>query len=314
MTSPKEWHADIIITEETVKQCLQAQFPNVPLHSVHYLSEGWDNKVFVVNDEWVFRFPRRKIAVELTERENKVLDRLPSFGTIHIPVPVYKGQPSVHYPYPFQGYKIIQGISGHHAQLTETERAATMVPFAIFLRQLHCITPSQALAIGAEPQVFDRTCIQKTVAILKERITAITARHYCVLNQAECDREIAMAENIVLPPEKTCLIHGDIDCRHMLFSQKQLTGIIDWGDMGISNPSVDLASIWSFYPPDSHAAFFEIYGAVDTATWHYARFLGLYSALTLFLYGSDIQDKLLAKESFQALMRINRKIVMNTHA
>src|SRR5271170_47998 len=96
----EEWHADIIITEELVRNCLQEQFPELlPIENLSCMGEGWDNKVFLVNQRYVFRFPRRKIAVELIEQENKILHALPDFSPLHIPVPEFIGQPSHFYPY-----------------------------------------------------------------------------------------------------------------------------------------------------------------------------------------------------------------------
>src|SRR5688500_17748283 len=104
----EEWHADINITESIVKKCLEEQFPSLlPIKEIKYISEGWDNKVFLVNQKFIFRFPRRKIAVELIENENKILNNLPSFLNIHIPLPQHIGTPTSYYPYTFHGYKLI---------------------------------------------------------------------------------------------------------------------------------------------------------------------------------------------------------------
>ena len=74
--SSEQWHADILITEELAKNCLQDQFPLLsPIKTIKCIGEGWDNKVFLVNEKIIFRFPRRKIAVELMERENKIIKK-----------------------------------------------------------------------------------------------------------------------------------------------------------------------------------------------------------------------------------------------
>ena len=40
------------------------------------MGAGWDNTAYLVNGEWVFRFPRRTIAVPLLEAEGRVLPKL----------------------------------------------------------------------------------------------------------------------------------------------------------------------------------------------------------------------------------------------
>ena len=73
--------------------------------------------------------------------------------------------------------------------------------------------------------------------------------------------EMKIAAAVHLPKTKV-LVHGDLYCRHLMFDDNKLIGIIDWGDVGINSPAVDLGVIFSFYPTDCHQAFFDIYGEV----------------------------------------------------
>ena len=58
---------------------------SVALRSVGLLAEGWDNTVWLVDESWVFRFPRRAAAVAGVEREIAVLPRLAPFLPLPIP-------------------------------------------------------------------------------------------------------------------------------------------------------------------------------------------------------------------------------------
>lgn len=312
MSTTEEWHADIQITDELVRDCLREQFRLlVPIKSIRHIGEGWDNNAFLVNEKNIFRFPRRKVAVELIERENKVLNNLPTFENLAVPTPKYIGHPSPRYPYPFQGYDMIMGVSAYQAHLSDQERIASLVTFTKFLKQLHTIDEAHALALGAAPQVFDRTAVSKAVATLHERATKIMARKICRINEEHLQQEMALPQQLSLPYHDKCLVHGDLDCRHLIFNKKQLTGVIDWGDMGINNKSIDLAAIWSFYPSSCHSQFFKFYGVVDPATWQYARFLGLYTDFTLMLYGADMGDALLVTEAISAVKRINASLLID---
>jgi|GEM_PF-314891 len=307
----EEWHADITITEELVKSCLQAQFPSLmPIKTIKNIGEGWDNKVFLINDNLIFRFPRRKIAVELLEHENKILTKLPSFSPLAIPTPQYLGQPSSYYPYPFQGYHLIKGVAACHAQLSLQDRIASLPAMADFLKQLHRINEQQALEMGVEAQAFDSAAITKTVQTLNKRVSKIIERRLCPINKNCFQQEINAIQQLPLSFTDRCLIHGDLDSRHLLFDNGKLTGIIDWGDMGISHKATDLAIIWIFYPANCHPSFFAMYGAVDAATWQYARFIGLYTAFTSLLYGHDIGDALLVLDAINTLKRINPNLLI----
>ncbi|MEN9917307.1 MAG: hypothetical protein RLY40_1246 [Pseudomonadota bacterium] len=284
--SSEAWDADIPLNIEQVKDCLKAQFPELlPFQEIICIGEGWDNRVFLVNQTFIFRFPRRKIAVALLEQENKLLMHLQSRVTLTIPNPRFIGQASQGFPYPFQAYAIIPGVSAEKANLNFQQRLASIKPLAIFLRQLHRINPAEASAMGASVPVFDRTHIQKTSLIFQERIKKIMELAIYQLNEAALISEIKLIQSLILPETERCLIHGDLYCRHLIFEHQRLSGVIDWGDVSISHKAVDLAVIWSFYPAVCHQEFLDLYGVVDPVTWQYARFLGLYTGVTLILYG-----------------------------
>ena len=305
----KKWQADILISEAQVKKCLQTQFPSLLLKEISCIGEGWDNRVFLVNQALIFRFPRRKIAIELIERENRVLRHLAFYFALQIPNPLFVGSPSEEYPYPFQGYRCIKGASVGEVILTQEQRIASLKLLALFLKQLHSIDEKQAWAMGAKPQLFDKTEVEKIIVIFQDRVDQLSSLNYRIDNK-EIQQEISTVQKITLSDFK-CLVHGDLYFKHLIFNQGRLRGIIDWGDLGINNPVVDLAIIWGFYPKKYHPLFHEIYGLVDPEAWQYARFLGLYMAITLVLYGLDIQDKYLASEASESIKRINNRILKN---
>lgn len=306
MNNIKKWQADIDIDVEQVKHCLLAQFSNLlPLKNIQLIDEGWDNRVFLVNENIIFRFPRRKVAIELIEHENKVLSQLQSHFSLQIPNPIYQGKPSEYYPYSFQGYVRLPGTSGE--SLSQANRLASLKPLSIFLKQLHAIDEKQALHLGAESQVFDKTQVQQAITTFNERVTQLITLGRQTINSDEIKKEIENIQHIKLPPDLS-LVHGDLHFKHLIFNHGELTGVIDWGDLGINHPVVDLSIIWG-YPEKYHTIFYEIYGSVDQITWNYARFLALYVAFTFLLYGQDIGRMELVNEAIQTIKRINPKLL-----
>lgn len=172
---------------------------------------------------------------------------------------------------------------------------------------MHRINEAEARTIGAKDQVFDRTNAERSVIALAERVEKINARNIALINLSVFNEEMETVSAINLPKTKV-LVHGDLYCRHLMFDQGELVGIIDWGDVGINNPAVDLGVVFSFYPTDCHQDFFDIYGAIDSEIYAYARFLGLYSAITVMLYGHDIEDPQLVQEGKESILRINSKL------
>lgn len=308
----EEWQSDIEITEETVKSILQEQAPSLmPLKAIQYIGEGWDNKVYLINDSLIFRVPHRSASIKLMERENIVLNHLPIFSNVKTPRLKYSGHPTAKYPFPYQIYEIIRGLSGYRANVDKEDRNKNIVILAEFLRELHSIHEEDARRIGVVSQGSgSRSNIGETIKVLRERVDSIVNRHILRVNILSLQDEINRVKNIILP-DRDCLVHGDIDCRHLIFDEKKLTGIIDWGDTDITNRAVDLDILWTFFTEDCHKQFFEIYGSIDPEEWKFARFLGIYCSFSLALYGLDLKDEILFTESVSSIRRINPDILEN---
>lgn len=301
----QEWHPDTLVSVEIAKACIEEQFSELhPVTSIKVIGEGWDNKVFLVNDEFIFRFPHRHISVQLIERENHILEALQSRVTLNIPNPVYHGQPTNIFPYPYHGYRQLHGVSGCYAKLNHQERIDNIKPFAIFLKELHSIHEKEAIALGAQPQVFDRTSLSRIISGSLDRIDKLNQSKIINISKSCFNDEINQVQLAQLPEDKV-LVHGDLYCRHLFFENKSLTGIIDWGDTGINSPAVDLAALFSFFPTECHPAFFEIYGEVTPGTLTFARFIAIHSSIAILIYAHDVGDKLLYTEALANLNRIN---------
>ena len=103
-------------------------------------------------------------------------------------------------------------------------------------------------------------------------------------------------------PGRGTLVHGDLYARHVLVDDEDAPcGVIDWGDVHLGEPAVDLGLAASFLPPGAHDAFREAYGPIDDATWRMARFRALLSAVSVLVYGHDTGDADVLHEGRKAL-------------
>src|SRR5512139_4167984 len=68
------WHNSYPLDPPRVAQILAADLSDLAVEHVEALGEGWDFATFLVNDEWVFRFPKRRQAGRQLAREHKFLD------------------------------------------------------------------------------------------------------------------------------------------------------------------------------------------------------------------------------------------------
>jgi aminoglycoside phosphotransferase (APT) family kinase protein len=129
MRGPEPWAPERVVDAELARALIEAQFPQLAPVRADRLGEGWDNTVFSINEAWVFRFPRRQIAVPLIEAELRILPALPPLP-LPAPRPELRGAPGAGYPWPFAGYRLLPGRTADEAALTPLQRARAAIEFS----------------------------------------------------------------------------------------------------------------------------------------------------------------------------------------
>ena len=292
-----EWDAEVVVDEALVRALLAEQFPELDASSVRLLGEGWDNSVWVVEDMWTFRFPRRGIAIPGVERELVVLPRLAPLLPVPVPEPRFVGVPSERFPWPFFGAALLGGLEVADAGLSEDARSELGAELGRFLRGLHDIEldvdlPDDPIRRADTPFRVERT---------RERLDTSEALGVWT-PPPEVERILAQAEQLE-PSRHRVVTHGDLHLRHVLVENGALSGVIDWGDMCRSDPAIDLMLVWSLLPRSGRERFVGEYGPVDEEARLRARVLALFLGLTLTLYGRDVGNEGLERECLAGLER-----------
>lgn len=294
--------ADIKINESMAASIINEQFA-FDVQTIKPLGEGWDNMVYLINNDLAFRFPRRKVAVPHIAREIAVLSKLAGRLPLDSPVPLFLGKPSLQYPFLFYGHKIVKGQSRSHLRLSATDFNNAAKTLANFLCQLHKLDLKDlSLKPKSLGPPFDRAQISNLFANLINYKKQLAPNFSLSAYDKKIETILDQASNYVPDRKVLALVHADLYHRHLLFDEKNcLTGIIDWGDTCASDPVVDLAVIYQFFPKKSHQIFFNTYGEVSEDKKNYARFLGLYYAVILLWFGSERHDKDLVTTSLRTL-------------
>jgi len=297
--------SDVDIQESLVASLLEKQF-NLTVTSCALLGEGFDNKVFLINNHIVFRFPRREVAVQLIRHELMLLPKLSDKLSLTIPKPLYVGKPSALFNRPFYGHEYIPGTPGCSVTFTPSQYEALAKKLGQFLKELHAINP-QILGIPLKTfkAPFDRTNFSATERNLKVWLKAISVNYDIKPWRQKIAHICARASHYAPDRNITALVHGDLYHRHLLFDQEnQLTCVIDWGDTSISHPVADLGILFQFLPKAYHSHFFDAYGPVPQNDLDYARYIGLYYAVVLLWFGHDRGDENLIKTSLFTLSEL----------
>ncbi|HEY6890172.1 MAG TPA: phosphotransferase [Solirubrobacter sp.] len=272
-----EWSPEHLVDEGLARRLITAQC--FEPDTLRLLGEGWDNTVWLADERWAFRFPRRQIAIAGVEREIAALGEIAAQVPLPIPVPAWIGRPSPEFDWPFYGAEVIRGEELPEAPLTDEERCALGRPLGRFLRKLH-----DAVVIAELP--FDPMERANMAARVPRTLAALAAiDHLWSLPDAVRDallRAERLAPGVYDHPR---VLHGDLHPRHLLIHEGALSGVIDWGDVCRGDPSIDLAVCWFALPPDGRADFFAEYGRVSEAQLLRARVLSLFICATLVIYG-----------------------------
>jgi aminoglycoside phosphotransferase (APT) family kinase protein len=297
-----EWSPEQLVDEPLARRLIGSQFPQLAGAAIEPLGEGWDSTVWLVDGLWSFRFPRREVVVPGLEREIAVLPLLAPLLPAPIPVPELVGRPADGYPFPFAGARYLPGGEPFQASPGDAERIALAAPIACFLRALHSIDP------GAHPSTANLPLDGNRRADMPYRVE-FTRRRFDELSELglweapSTVRELVESAVGLGAPAEPRIVHGDLHLRHVLIDGGRLSGVIDWIDVGLADPAVDLALYWGFVPPAGRPAFRDAYGQIGPDQLLRARVLAIFLWSTIAIYGRREGIPALELEAMSGLER-----------
>ena len=290
------WSPDLQVDESLVRRLL-AQFPELDGAPLRRLATGWDNSVWVVAERYAFRIPHRAVAIPGVERELATLPLLARRLPLPVPRPVFVGKPAVDYPWPFFGAAFLAGEEAGSVRLDDEQRLEVALELARFLRALHSVEVEQPLPRdpNGREDMAKRTGLAREELRQLERLGVWHA-------PAEAEELLAGAESLP-PPEAPVVTHGDLHFRHLLVEDGRASGVIDWGDVCLADPGIDLPLLWSFVAPEQRDAFLDAYGPVSDAQRVRSRVLSLQLCATLAHYGRSEGNEPVERAAVDGLKR-----------
>jgi aminoglycoside phosphotransferase (APT) family kinase protein len=299
MTEP--WTAERLVSESLAQELIQIQFPQLRPARAQLIGEGFDNMVYRVNERYVFRFPRRSIAVQLLERECTLLPELGrSSLALDIPLPIFEGTASPEFPWPFVGYGFLNGVPAYTLSLEQ--RMLSVERLAEFMKSLHRFPLDQAAKLGASYDTIGRfdfpVRLPKT---MENRDKAVALGLW--EDAAAFNPILENVNRCPLPPQAEALVHGDLHFRNLLADgHGELSSVIDWGDVHMGYRATDLGFVYGFLPPEGRTRFFSIYGEIDEPTRLLSRYRSIHINLFQLIYGHDKEDRPLVEAARQSLL------------
>jgi aminoglycoside phosphotransferase (APT) family kinase protein len=279
------WEATHSLTDEIVSLLIGEQFPHLAPVLVTARYEGCDNLAFEVNDEWIFRFPKRADGELPLKREIALLSRVSA--AVVTPVPEYRfiGKPGPVFPYMFAGYPKLKGTPAIELPLSLREVMPLARSMGSILSSVHSFSTSDAHELGVAQAESD---LQSNAIEALAELAEIAS----VLKSELVDRCVAYLKATVGPStpasRASCLLHGDFSAEHILLSSdgQNIVGVIDWTDTEIGDPAFDFGYLWVWHgEPFVREVLHHYQGAIDPGFIDRACAYGICSAVADCYYG-----------------------------
>lgn len=179
--------------------------------------DGWDYKVLIVDDAWVMRWPRHRLAVEEIEQEVELLPVLAPLLPVEVPQFEYVSRE----PW-LVAYRLIRG-NPLTAEDPDGVRAFLDALHGVDVDGLPAQRPDWLETYREQADEFRRVVLP-------------------LLDPDERSRgEALLTETETLTGFQPVLTHSDLGPGHLLVRDGKLVGVIDWGDARIGDPALDYA-------------------------------------------------------------------------
>ncbi|SFC84953.1 aminoglycoside phosphotransferase family protein [Bacillus sp. UNCCL81] len=287
----------VSINVELVKQLINEQFPiwsQLEIKPVEL--SGNDNRTFHLGDKMSVRLPSAECYVPQVEKEHKWLPILTNKLSLPVSKPLAKGSPSKSYPWPWTINEWIDGESLNKENISDLSQFAKEL--GQFLKEFQSIDAhggpiagKHNFFRGGNLAVYDqetKDSIDQTKAIFnKDLLTEIW--------------ETALSSKWEYEP---VWVHGDIAPGNLLVKNGKLCAVIDFGILGVGDPSCDAVMAWTFFDTDSRNVFKNVLN-FDENTWNRARGWALWKALITFNANKENTSSI-REESFNTI-----NVIMN---
>jgi aminoglycoside phosphotransferase (APT) family kinase protein len=269
-------HVDELdVDQSLVRRLVTGQFPqwaDLPLEPIP--SAGTDNALYRLGADMVVRLPRIHWAVASVNKESEWLPKLAPLLPLAIPLPLAKGLPAGHYPWPWGIYSWIEGENPTIGGIPDIDSLTE--DLVRFVGALHDVDlPDGPPSHRGAPLEVQNQEARSALAELEGMIDTDAAT--AVWNEA-----------LTVPgwSGDPVWIHGDLLPGNLLVQNGRLTGVIDWSALGVGDPACDLIVAWALLPPAARDTFRVALG-VDDATWARGRGWALSIALIQLPYYKD---------------------------
>ncbi|OYN94335.1 phosphotransferase [Enemella evansiae] len=271
---------EVALDAEDARRLVAAQTPQWADLPLTVAGAGTDNQMFRLGDELLVRLPRRPGTADDVAKEQTWLPRLGPLLPLEVPAPVFHGRPDERYPFDWSVYRWIEGAEPTADNVTDWADFGGRL--AGFVQHLHALDTMGATRTGSLAWYRGKR-LHEFAEEGWGTIDRLRARAALgVFDGTDLDLDAVAAlwrtalevDDPVLPDG---WLHGDLRAANLLVREGRLVAAIDFGVLGLGNPTAEHAAIWE-YPGTARAAYRNRLG-LDEATWQRARGWKLFVAV-----------------------------------
>jgi aminoglycoside 2''-phosphotransferase len=215
------------------------------VRSAHFLGEGWNSRAYLVNDELVFRFPKRPEHWQELEREVTFLAFAVDFLPLAVPRYLRLAPNSPSSEYGYAAYRYLRGHAMSLNILTREKRAEAAEAIGAFLRAPHDLQPSSEVG-SLLPREDERLVAEEYFARTRHEILSKLRPIEANALVKQFELYLSAPENFLFQP---VALHADLCRDHILTENGSVVAVIDFGDVNWGDPDYDFMYLFVDFGP-----------------------------------------------------------------
>jgi aminoglycoside phosphotransferase (APT) family kinase protein len=227
---------------DEIRALLARHLTDYQVRSVAEMGEGSDNAAYEVNGELVVRYSKEAdpaIRDESTRREAELLAAVAELSTLPVPEPVFADT-----EVGVLAYFKLPGVSLMDHPVVEPARLAPAL--GAFLGRLHRTPPEKVKSLVGR-DIYPLAAWRRDAERDYRRIAGE------VPSAARPPIENFLGRTPPVEPRVEAFCHNDLGAEHVLVDVRAnaVTGVIDWTDAAITDPTRDFAMIYRDLGPQT---------------------------------------------------------------
>ena len=220
---------------------ITAEFPDLKYESAKLITHGWDNNIVILDNAFVFRFPRNDEYVKKFKVEVNLIHYLQDKVSIAIPNYRYLSKDRSFGGYPFIAGEVLtpELLQSQSGDVKES----MAIDLANFLTTIHQ-TPKEVISKMNIPNgswTFEH--IQKLYKEIKETLYRALSKDEVAWLEYQFQNYFSLKGEVQL-----ALTHSDLGGDNILFDAKngKISGILDFADAEYTDSALDFSRLLDY--------------------------------------------------------------------